>query len=398
MNPTPSTIPLLLHPKHTYHAKKRSIIQTACAEVVGFSELYQKLQRKVSLTGKSKSTLTNYGRHLAKAALHFNVIPTKLGEEQVNDYLYYLQQTYKSASDSYFKFAVYGLRFVFRMEGLEEGYLALPSIKQEKKLPVVLSREETRRLLATPKLLKHRVLLGLLYGCGLRCFEVRNIQLPDIDFDRKMLHVRQGKGKKDRYVPMSSVLCQWLLNYISCENIEVWLFNGRPIGRAGGDFDSRYSQRGVHWAVRHVAKQAGILKNVSAHTLRHTFATHLLEDGLDIVSIKELLGHSRIETTLVYLHVAHYDRVKTFSPLDTLYGGIVSGGTIRNVTIPHPIGPQSQPVDHFFNPEAQNPLRQITKNYLAQWTCCNKTFKIYCETTSSDCPEPSMIVSEKTTH
>ncbi len=370
--------------ENQYHAKKRSVLHKACAEVTGFSELYRRLERKISLSGKSKSTLTNYGRHLAKAAIHFNVIPTTLGEEQVNEYLYYLQQTYKSASDSYFKFTVYGLRYVFRMEGLEESYLALPSIKQEKRLPVVLSREETRRLLATPKLLKHRVLLGLLYGCGLRCFEVRNIQLPDIDFDRKMLHVKQGKGKKDRYVPVSSVLCQWLKDYISCENIEDWLFNGRPIGRAGGDFDSRYSQRGVHWAVKHVAKQAGILKTVSAHTLRHTFATHLLEDGLDIVSIKELLGHSRIETTLVYLHVAHYDRVKTYSPLDTLYSGVVSGRSVRGATIPHAIGLPSPPIRINPGPEEENPTTQTTLDCLAEWACCNKTFRIYCETTPSE--------------
>jgi site-specific recombinase XerD len=153
-----------------------------------------------------------------------------------------------------------------------------------------LSREETRRLLAAPKLLKHRVLFGLLYGCGLRCFEARNIQLPDIDFDQKMLHVRQGKGKKDRYVPIGRALCQWLNDYIAVKSNNVWLFNGRPNGRAGGDFDARYSQRGIQWVVKHAAKQAGIVKNVSAHTLRHSFATHLLEDGLDIVSIKELLA------------------------------------------------------------------------------------------------------------
>lgn len=320
---------------------------------------------------------------MAQAAIHFNELPTKLDEEQVNNYLYYLQQTKKSASDSYFKFTVYGFRFMYRMEGLEDQYLQLPSIKREKKLPVVLSREEIRRLLAAPKLLKHRVLFGLLYGCGLRCFEARNIQLPDIDFDRKMLHVRQGKGKKDRYVPISSILCQWLMSYISFENTEVWLFNGRPAGRAGGDFDARYSQRGIQWVVKHAAKQAGIVKNVSAHTLRHSFATHLLEDGLDIVSIKELLGHSRIETTLVYLHVAHYDRVKTYSPLDTLYKEEVSGYSLKSGTSGHAIGLPSPPIQ--FNPgqEVENPVNQTTFDCMAEWACCNKTFRIYCQTTPS---------------
>jgi len=140
--------------------------------------------------------------------------------------------------------------------------------------------------LLAPKLLKHRVLIGLLYGCGLRCFEVRNVALADLDFDRKTLHVRQGKGKKDRYVPFSELLIRGLQKYISAENPEKYLFNGQPNGRAGGDFDSRYSARGVQWAVREAKKLASIKKEMSVHTLRHTFATHLLEDGLDIMSIK----------------------------------------------------------------------------------------------------------------
>ncbi len=97
------------------------------------------------------------------------------------------------------------------------------------------------------------------------------------------------------------------------------MFNGQPIARAGGDFDSRYSQRGVQWAVKQAAKSAGISKDVCVHTLRHTFATHLLEDGLDIISLKNLLGHENIETTMEYLHIAQLDTKKAFSPLDTLF-------------------------------------------------------------------------------
>ena len=296
------------------------MILTACYNVEGFSELYHRLEQTISLSGKSKSMLHSYGTHLAKAAIHFNYLPTKLESDQINEYLYYLQRTYKSASDSYFKFTVYGLRFAYKMEGLDGKYISLPSIKREKKLPVVLSRKEVKRLLSAPKLLKHRVLIGLLYGCGLRCFEARNVMLSDIDFDRAMLHVRQGKGKKDRYIPLSQILMDWLRLYIASEKPNTWLFNGRPVGSGGGDFDSRYSGRGVLWAVKQAAKTVGIIKRVSVHTLRHTFATHLLEDGLDIISIKDLLGHSKIETTMVYLHVAQYDKIRSYSPLDTLYG------------------------------------------------------------------------------
>jgi integrase/recombinase XerD len=296
-----------------------TLVAQACAKVNGFAELYKRLERKISLSGKSSSTLKNYSRHLAQMALHFNCPPTELDDEQIEDYLYLLQQQHNTPSDSYFKHTIYGLRFLFRVEGLKESAVALPSIKHEKKLPVILSREEVKRLLKIPSLLKHRILLGLLYGCGLRCAEVRNIRLKDIDFNRDRLHIRQSKGKKDRYVPLGKNLIRGLHKYIEAEQPGEWLFNGQPNGQAGGDFDSRYSQRGVQWAVKQAVKAAGISKEVTVHTLRHTYATHLLEDGLDIVTIKELLGHECIDTTMIYLHVAQPGRRPPFSPLDTLY-------------------------------------------------------------------------------
>jgi site-specific recombinase XerD len=275
------------------------------------------------VAGKSESTLRSYCSHLAKLALHFNQVPIDIDPDQINDYLYLVKVEHNTPSDSYFKFTVYGLRFAYRMLGMKDKRVELPEIKHEKKLPVIVSREEMRRLLKAPKLLKHRVLLGLLYGCGLRCFEVRNLKLSDLDFDRKLAHVRNGKGKKDRYVPLSDLLIRGLKSYMEAEQPRTWLFNGKDqeiTGRAGGDFDSRYSQRGVQWAVQQAVKEAGILKDVSVHTLRHTYATHLLEEGLDIMTIKDLLGHECIDTTMIYLHVAQSGRVKPFSPLDRLYG------------------------------------------------------------------------------
>jgi len=297
----------------------RTLVKQACLKVTGFDDFYKRLSRKIRISGKSQSTLSNYTRHLAQMALHFDCLPTELDSEQVEEYLDMMLDQHDTPSESYFKFVVYSLRFAFKAEGLDYKRFTLPKIKKEKKLPVILSREEMKRLLMAPSLLKHRILIGLLYGCGLRCMEVRSISLKDLDFDRNMLHVRLGKGKKDRYVPLGEMLCRGLRSYIDAENPDTFLFNGKPIGNAGGDFDSRYSQRGVQWAVQQAAKAAKIKKDMSVHTLRHTYATHLLEDGLDIVSIKELLGHERIETTMIYLHVAKNGRKTPFSPLDHLF-------------------------------------------------------------------------------
>jgi integrase/recombinase XerD len=289
-------------------------------KVTGFLELSQKFEKKLSILGRSRSTYFNYIRHLAKLALHFNCLPTELDEDQLTDYLNLVKHEHNTPSESYFKHTVYGLRMLFKIEGIKPIDAGLPSIKASKKLPSVLSKEEMWRLLQAPDLLKHKILIGLLYGCGLRCFESRNVRLRDLDFDRKMLHVQQGKGKKDRYVPLSEHLIRGIKAYISAENPSDWLFNGQPVeNRKGGDFDSRYSQKGVQWAVSSAAKKAGILKHINVHTLRHTYATHLLEDGTDIMTLKSLLGHERIETTMIYLHVAQSGRIKPFSPLDTLF-------------------------------------------------------------------------------
>lgn len=233
--------------------------------------------------------------------------------------MFYLIKKSKTPSQTYFKHTIYGLRFLLKTEGLPYEFLQLPSIKHEKKLPVVLSKQEVWAMLKKARLLKHKILIGLLYGCGLRCMEVRSVRLQDLDFDRKQLKVVQGKGKKDRYVPLSEHLIRGLKKYIEAEKPEVYLFNGQPNGRAGGDFDSRYSQRGVQWVVKEVAKSAGVQKEVHTHTLRHSFATHLLEDGMDIVTLKNLLGHENIETTLEYLQIAQLESQRIFSPLDTLF-------------------------------------------------------------------------------
>lgn len=305
--------------KHPDLLRENKILNQAKREVPGFEELLARFERTVSILGRSQSTFNNYSRHVAAISLYFGKIPTELDPEQVQDYLFYQQKKSKTPSQTYFKHCVYGLRFLLKSEGLPYEFLHLPSIKHEKKLPVVLSKEEVWAMLKNAKLLKHRILIGLLYGCGLRCMEARSVRLQDLDFDRRQLKVVQGKGKKDRYVPLSEHLIRGLKKYIGAEKPQDYLFNGQPIERAGGDFDSRYSQRGVQWAVKQVAKAAGVKKEVHVHTLRHSYATHLLEDGMDIMTLKGLLGHQNIETTMEYLQIAQLESQRIFSPLDTLF-------------------------------------------------------------------------------
>lgn len=248
-------------------------------------------------------------------ALHFNCNPLDLDDEQVLDYLYFLKTQSCTPSSSYFKHTVYGLRFAYRAMGMPQKQVFLPKMKFPKKLPVVLSQNEVKRLLKAPGLLKHRLVLALLYGCGLRRFEVCNIKIPDVDFDRRMLHVREGKGRKDRYVPLGENLSRGLKTYLEAEKPYIWLFNGKTnTGQL-----QQFTGAGVRWIVKEARRKSEIKKKVTSQTLRHTYATHLLEMGMDIMTLKELMGHEDIQTTLVYLHIAQLGRDKAFCPLDKLY-------------------------------------------------------------------------------
>jgi site-specific recombinase XerD len=287
-----------------------TVVQQACNKVTGFLLLYKEMERSISISGKSKSTLTNYSRQLAHLALHYNCFPLELDAEQVMDYLH-LVKSRGTTSATFFKFTVYGLRYACRLRGLEYKQFSLPEIDKSVKLPVVLNGTEVKALLSACKLLKHRLIIGLCYGCGLRCSEVRNVQVADADIERGMLHVRMGKGSKDRCIPLGKMLCRGIAQYITAEHPRQYLFEGNA-GEA-------LSQRGTQWVVYQAVKRAGIRKQVHTHTLRHSYATHLLEQGVNILTIKELLGHAHIETTMVYLHIAVPSAQTVFSPLDTLY-------------------------------------------------------------------------------
>lgn len=289
-----------------------TIIERAIQTIEGFSAVNDRIRQQTILRGQSRSTFENYIRQIAKVCLHFGRLPEAIAEEEINEYLTGLARDPASPSRSQFKHTIYGLRYYYRNIGLNDRAIALPSLREETKLPVILNRSELRELFKAPTMLKHRILLALIYSAGLRSQEAINLKLRDIDFERRTIHIRQSKYKKDRVVPLSAYMAKGLLHYFSVEHPHVWLFNGK-------EPDGRYSVKGLSWVMKESLKKTSITKDVSLHSLRHTYATHLLEEGVNIVTIKELLGHADISTTMIYLHVAQCPLTLAHSPLDTLY-------------------------------------------------------------------------------
>jgi site-specific recombinase XerD len=199
--------------------------------------------------------------------------------------------------------------------GMEQKRIQLPQIRRQKDLPIVLNKQETRALLKAPKFLKHRLMLGMLYGCGLRSYELCNLLQSDIDFERKTVFVKKQKGKTDRYLPLSDHLIRGLKAYLETEKPEKHLFNSQ-VTKHGTP--QPITVRAIQWVIKENRSKVNTKKKFTAHTLRHTYATHLLEAGLNIVSLKELLGHAHIETTMLYLQVANVGSSVKFSPLDVL--------------------------------------------------------------------------------
>jgi len=293
--------------------KKRSkVVDAAIREIDGFAKVFKVIHQNTVLKGQSKSTFENYLRRIALISLHFGRMPEDISDDEIQEYLTSLALDPKSPSRSSFKHMVYGLRYYFRHIGQNTRIIALPSLKNDHKLPVILNRTELKELFKAPKLLKHRIILALAYSAGLRSQELIKLKISDVDFERKTIHIRQSKYKKDRIVPLSDYIAKGLKKYLHVEHPHIWLFNGK-------EPDGRYSPRGLAWIMREALKKTTLEKRVNLHSLRHSYATHLLEEGVNIVTIKELLGHATIQTTMIYLHVAQLPHTPPHSPLDTLY-------------------------------------------------------------------------------
>lgn len=275
------------------------------------TQLRQRMLADLRVRNYSPRTQAIYIAMVARFAAHFGQSPDQLTAEHIRTYLVHLVDN-RRVSWSLFNQTVCALRFFYRVT-LDRGDLVphIPFPRAEKKLPTVLSPEEVARLLRAVPHAKHRAVLTTVYAAGLRISEAVALQVRDIDSERMVIHVRHGKGHKDRTVMLSPQLLTLLRAYARRVRPREWLFPGR---RPDRPLDLSAVQRACAQACR----AAGLGKRATVHTLRHSFATHLLEAGTDLRLIQTLLGHGSIRTTALYTHVSAQRLRATPSPLDRL--------------------------------------------------------------------------------
>lgn len=273
-------------------------------------KLRDQMEMDMRLRRFSPKTITCYLACMKGVAKHFRKSPAELGDEEIRAYLHYLMEERK-ASQSVLVQTYSALKFFFE-NTLQKQWNAIriPRCKQRRKLPGVLSREEVESILSATKNLKHRAILMTLYSAGLRIGEVTRLKVSDIESGRMMIRVNEGKGLKDRYTLLGERNLEMLRRYWKAYRPLEWLFPGR-------NASDPVSISAIQRVFKTSLAKAGIKKKASVHTLRHCFATHLLDSGTDLYYIQRLLGHKSAGTTSVYLHITGKDIGKIKSPLDS---------------------------------------------------------------------------------
>lgn len=236
--------------------------------------------------------------------------PSEINDSDIKDYLLYLAEEKQSATSTLNQ-AINALKFYYGTMLKRKFVYEVKRPRKDKKLPVVLSKEEVAKIINSVDNLKHRAILMLVYSAGLKVGELVKLKIEDIDSKRMLIHIKGSKGRKDRYTLLSEKALEILRQYWRKYKPEKWLFGGAKEGRY-------LSTRTADKIFRVACENAGIRKEVSLHTLRHSFATHLLEGGTDLRYIQELLGHTHSKTTEIYTHVSTKSLGKIKSPLDSL--------------------------------------------------------------------------------
>lgn len=274
-------------------------------------QLYDRMKMDLELRGFSPKTISCYLGCMVHFVRHYDRSPVEMGEEEIRHYLHYLIKE-KGASQSAINQAYSAIKFFHEVTlGRAWNGIKIPRLKNRKKLPVVLSMEEVRSLLCCVDNLKHRAVLTTIYSGGLRLGEATHLRASDIDSERMTILVQQGKGRKDRYTLLGRRTVELLRLYYKAYRPDEWLFPSRDPARP-------LSGASVQKVFKKALVRAGINKKASVHSLRHSFATHLLEAGTDLYYIQRLLGHTTARTTSVYLHITGKDLAKVKSPIDLL--------------------------------------------------------------------------------
>ena len=263
----------------------------------------------LQLRGATPRTQKTYLREVSNFAKYFNRSPKELGEGELKEYMLYLMKE-RHLSDGTFRFYVAALKFLYRTTLKREWVVEkIKCPKRKRKLPVVLDISEVESLFSVTTNLKHKAILMITYSSGLRVSETARLKMTDIDSKRMMVRVRQGKGGNDRYSILSQTALEHLRQYWRKYRPTEWLFEGAK----KEDPITAHSIQLMFYAAK---KRAGITKPASVHTLRHSFATHLIEAGTSLHHVQLLLGHRSPTTTTVYLHVSRLNLAQVISPLD----------------------------------------------------------------------------------
>lgn len=268
-------------------------------------EVLEKLKAELKLRGFSNLTVRNYTFFVDKFLNKTAKSPETLNEDDVK---LYLSEMFDTKSKNTIMLAAASLKFFFK-EVLKKDFSEIPLPKKDKKLPEVLTKDEVRNLIDSTDTVKSRLIVSLLYSTGLRVSELVNLKVSDVNLDEKTGWVRRGKGSKDRLMVMSENLSEELKEYLATRGKEnSYIFSKeKPL-----------TTRNIQKIIKGARQRAGINKKVTPHTLRHSFATHLLEQGIDIRIIQAMLGHSSLSTTQVYTHISSEQLKKVKNPFDIL--------------------------------------------------------------------------------
>lgn len=270
--------------------------------------------QKLELRRYSQSTFNTYGSFFKQfLAAHPNMDPATIDEDTIRAHVVTTVKNRNYATKTQGQM-INALKFYYeQVLGLDKKIYWLPRPRKESKLPTVMSQKEVMSILEQPKNLKHKLCLAIIYGAGLRVGELLSLRKGDIDLDRQMIHIRGGKGKKDRYTVLAAELIPFLVKYLEEFKPSYWMIEG--VGQ------KKYAASSVRAIFKKACNAAGITKHLRLHDLRHSFATHLLENGTNLRNIQELLGHSSADTTAIYTHVTERSLRNVRSPLDLIIEG-----------------------------------------------------------------------------